>query len=222
MNTVRRIAKNTIFMLTGEIVGKCFTLLFIAIVARYLHAEGFGLLSFAIAFVAIFGIFSDIGFYELTVRDGARNRELIGKYAGNVLILKSIILTIIYALMCLSIEIVNREASTLVYILGLSIIFDSFSMVFNSVFQAFERLEFISFGKILRNALLIFGGLLVISRGGGITEIAYLYIISSFALLIYNLLISLRLVKIKLEFDFKLWHRIIREGFPFWASEVLP
>jgi len=67
MSTVRRIAKNTLFWPFGEIVGKILSLTFVIYAAKYLHAEGYGILSFALAFTGI-GILSDIGFYELIVR----------------------------------------------------------------------------------------------------------------------------------------------------------
>jgi len=37
--------------------------------ARYLGAEGFGILSFALAFTGIFGVFADLGLRQLTVRE---------------------------------------------------------------------------------------------------------------------------------------------------------
>jgi len=65
MSTVRRIAKNTLVWFFGDIVGKILSLAFVVYAARYLHAEGYGILSFALAFTGMFGILSDIGFYEL-------------------------------------------------------------------------------------------------------------------------------------------------------------
>jgi len=66
MSTVRRIAKNTLVWFFGDIVGKILSLVFVIYAARYLHAEGYG--SFALAFTGMFGILSDIGFYELILR----------------------------------------------------------------------------------------------------------------------------------------------------------
>ena len=68
MSTVRKVAKNTLVWPFGEIIGKILSLAFVIYAARYLHAEGYGILSFALAFTGMFGILSDIGFYELIVR----------------------------------------------------------------------------------------------------------------------------------------------------------
>ena len=46
--------------------------------ARYLGAEGFGILSFALAFTGIFGVFADLGLRQLTVRAVARDKTQAG------------------------------------------------------------------------------------------------------------------------------------------------
>ena len=76
MSTVRRVAKNTLVWFFGDIVGRILSLAFVIYAARHLHAEGYGILSFALAFTGMFGILSDIGFYELIVRGVARDNFL--------------------------------------------------------------------------------------------------------------------------------------------------
>jgi len=60
MNTVQRIAKNTGVLLFAQIASYILGFFFIMYTARYLGAAGFGILSFAIAFTGIFGVFSTI------------------------------------------------------------------------------------------------------------------------------------------------------------------
>jgi len=52
--------------------------------ARYLGKEGFGTLSFALAFTSILGLFADLGLDPLTIREVARNKALVNKYTGNI------------------------------------------------------------------------------------------------------------------------------------------
>jgi O-antigen/teichoic acid export membrane protein len=56
MNTVQRIAKNTAVLLLSQIASYILGFFFIMYTARYLGAEGFGILSFALAFTGIFGV----------------------------------------------------------------------------------------------------------------------------------------------------------------------
>ena len=56
--------------------------------ARYLGPERYGIISFALAFTAIFGVLTDLGLSQLTVREVARKKNLAEKYFGNILIAK--------------------------------------------------------------------------------------------------------------------------------------
>ena len=73
MNTIQRIAKNTGVLLVSRIASYTIGFFFIMYTARYLGAAGFGILSFALAFTGIFGVFSDLGLRQLTERDVASN-----------------------------------------------------------------------------------------------------------------------------------------------------
>ena len=95
MNTIQRIAKNTIVLGISQVTSSLLGFLFIMYTARYLGAEGFGILSFALAFTGIFGIFPDLGLGQLTVREVARDKSLASKYLGNIAVIK-VILAIIF------------------------------------------------------------------------------------------------------------------------------
>ncbi len=224
MSSISRIAKNTAVMIIGEITGKVLSLIFVIYVARYLQAEGFGTLSFALAFAGMFHIFSDIGFYELTVREVARDKRLAGKFVGNVMIIKAILVAIVFGLMCLTINAMGYPHRTviIVYIVGLSIVFDAFSVISNAIFQAFERLEFITIGTVLRGLLLVVGGIVAVKYSWGILAFALLYLLASLVVLVYSLsLMIAKFAKPKFEVDLDFWKFLLREGVPFWASAVL-
>ena len=223
MNTARRIAKNTLVMIIGDIAGKILTLIYIIYAARYFQAEGFGTLSFALAFTAMFGIFSDIGFYELIVIEVARRKQLARKYIGYVTPLKVVVVTLVFGVMCLIVNLMGYSTQTvkIVYIIGLSVVFDAFSAVSNATFQAFEKMEYISIGKILKNSLLLVGVFFIIWRRLGLISFAYVYLLSSIALLVYSIVITAKLfVRPKLEIDSKFWKWLLKRGAPFWASGV--
>ena len=223
MSTVRRVAKNTLVWLFGDIGGKILSLLFVIYAARYLHAEGYGTLSFALAFTGMFGMLSDIGFYELMVREIARDKSAAGKYIGNVIMLKFFLVAAMLGLICIAINAMNYPALTvkLVYILGASIAIDAFSMTFHATFHAFERMEFISIGKILKNVILLTGAVVITYEGLGILAFAYLYLIGSLFLLAYSFtLVAIKFVKPRFELDKGFCKWLIKEGLPFWASFV--
>ena len=55
--------------------------------ARYLGAEGYGILSLALSITGIFGILADLGLNTLMVREVARNKELADTYISNTFLM---------------------------------------------------------------------------------------------------------------------------------------
>jgi len=68
-------------LLASQIASYIIGFFFIMHTARYLGAAGFGILSFALAFTGIFGVFSDLGLSTLTIREVARDKSLASKYS---------------------------------------------------------------------------------------------------------------------------------------------
>jgi len=223
MNTVQRIAKNTGVLFTSQVISKLLGFFFIMYTARYLGAEGFGILSFALAFTGIFGIFSDLGLRPLTVREVARDKSLASKYLGNITVMKLILVVITYGLIALTINLLDYPEQTIkvVYLIALSIIFNAFSQMFYSIFQACEKMEYQSLGQILNSALMLSGALFAISQGLSVIFFAYIYFLVSGVVLGYNFVISTwKFVKPKVEVDWSFWKPTIKRALPFAISGI--
>ena len=159
MNTVQRIAKNTAVLLAATIISKVLGFFYVMYTARYLGEEGFGILSFALAFTGIFGVFSDLGLGSLTVREVARDKSLAKKYLDNISVIKAILVAITFALIAMVINLLGYPEQTIkvVYLISLSVIFNSFTEMFYSIFRAFEKMEYSSLGQILNSILMLVG-----------------------------------------------------------------
>lgn len=157
MSTVRRIAKNTTVILLADVVSYLLGLFFVIYTARYLGAGGFGILSFALAFTGIFSLFADLGMSRLAIREVARDKSLARKYVGNISVIKIILVSTTFGLIALAINLLGYPDQTIkvVYLVGLSVVFYAFTGMFYSIFQAFERMEFVSIGNILNSLLLL-------------------------------------------------------------------
>ena len=77
MNAVQRIAKNTAALFTAHFVVSILGLVLSIFIARNLGDVIFGKYSFALAFTAIFAVFSDLGYNTLLIREVARDKSLI-------------------------------------------------------------------------------------------------------------------------------------------------
>lgn len=224
MNTVQRIAKNTGVLLSSQITSYTLGFFYIMYTVRYLGAEGFGILSFALAFASIIGVLADLGLSTLTVREVAREKSLAGKYLGNIAAMKVIFVVITYGLIALVINMLGYPELTIkvVYLIALSVSFNSFTNMFYSIFQAYEKLEYRSLGNILNSVLLLLGSLIAITQGLSITWFAYINVIASFLTLGYAFFVcGWKFITPKLEIDLIFWKPTIKEALPFFLSAAV-
>lgn len=223
MNTVRRIAKNTLVLFVAQIVSMGLGFFYILYTARYLGTEGFGVLSFALAFTGIFGVFADFGLNTLTTREVARNQSLAGKYLGNIAVMKVVLAIVTFCLIALAINFLGYQEQTIkvVYLVALSIIFTAFIGMFNSIFQAYEKMEYISVGRVLSSILMLAGALIAIKQGYSVVGFASIYFVVSAIALGYSFVVCLwKFVFPKIEIDLEFWKPTIKEALPFFLAAV--
>jgi len=223
VNTIQRIAKNTIFLASSNIIGFVFSFFFLVYTTRYLGTERYGLLSFAIAFASITIFLADIGISSVIVRDVARDRSKTAIYIGNSILMK-VVLAAITLLSTAAIGFaLGYPFSTMkvVMVILLSLIVVSFSGIISSVVSAYEIMEYISIGTVIYNLIMLTFALLAISSGVDVYGFAYVYLFSSFISLGYFALVALRkLPRPRWDIDISLWKYMIKEAIPFGLSSV--
>jgi O-antigen/teichoic acid export membrane protein len=223
MNVAQRILKNTGILSVAQIISYVLVFFYTIYIARYLGAEGFGILSFAIAIVGIFTILTDLGISTLTVRDVARDRSLGPKYLGNGLVIKVILAVVSFGLIALAVNLLNypSETITVVYFIALSTIFGSIASFIFSIFQAHEKMEFQGLGQIL-NAVLMFSGVFIaIAMSLDVVGFSFVYFITSLISLIYSLLIYIWKFSLPpVEVDRVFWGKLLKGAIPFGITGI--
>jgi len=223
LNTIRAIAKNTAVLLVGQVIGIVLTYSYTIYTARYLRAEGFGILSFAIAFAGIICLLSDLGLSILTTREVSRNNMLAGKYIGNILLIKIILAIITLGFTAIVINLLGYPFKTVlvVYVITCSTMLTSFTGAFNSIFQAFQKMEYISFGTILSSVLMFTGTLFAVSKNFDLILFSSIYLLVNLIIFGYCLYICIQKFFLpKLEFDLPFWKKLLKESIPFWMTGV--
>lgn len=191
--------------------------------ARYLGAEGFGILSFALAFAGIFGVFTDIGLRNLTVREVAREKSLAGKYLGNIVVMKIFLSIITIGLIVITINLLGYPLQTIkiVYLISLSVVFGAFSGMFYSIFQAYEKMEYQSLGQILSSVLMLAAALFAISEKFDVIGFASIYFAVSAIILGYSFVVcAWKFVLPKMEIDWDFWKATMKEALPFGLTGI--
>lgn len=218
MNNIQRITKNVFSLSIAQIVSIFLGLLYTMLMARYLGAEGFGILNFALAYTGVLSIFSEMGFSQVIVREVARDKSLAEKYISNAILLKLILSVPTMFLIIEGVNLFDNSYNNekIVIIIGVSMIIGTFNSIFYSIYQAFEKIEFQSFGQILNNSLLYIGTLVIINYNYKTTAFASLFLLTSIINLIYNLsIVSLKFVRPTLKYEYLFWKKLLKEAIPF-------
>lgn len=217
MTTINRVARNTTLLFSSTILSYIFVFFATMYTARYLGAEGFGILSFALAFSGILTVFMDLGMSTLAVREVARKKSLGKKYIGNITIIKLILSVLTFGFMFVFVTVADypQQVSNVVYIITFSTIITSYNTMFYSIFQAYEKIEYQSLGIIINSSLMLALVLILIYYGFNLIDFASAYIIVNLICFFYCVLIcSWKFFVPKIEVDLSFWKPTIVAAFP--------
>lgn len=220
----QRIIKNTVFLLVSDIVSKGLMFFQMMFIARYLGASGLGIIAFAAAFTGLFIVISDMGLGTLTTRDVARDKSLAGRYLNSVLSLRLLLVAVTFGAMVLTVNLMGYSGQTLmvVYIVGAGAAIACLAEVFLSLFRAFEKMEYVSIGRIIYAAAVLGGVFLVIQLNLGIIWIALAFLLADILLLGYSLRVCVtKFRRPKLNVQFSFWKRLLTEGWPIGLFSVV-
>jgi len=229
MSTVQRIARNTGLLFIAQILTYVIGFFSVAFLARYLGAANYGIISFAMAFTAIFAVLGDIGLSYLMMREVARDKSLASKYILNIGVMKIVLVSITFGLIALTANLMGypHQTITIVYVIGLYAIFNSFISMFYSIFQAHERMEYISVAQVLNSALILAGIVLAVEHNQSIAVFAWIYFLAAAAILVYCVIImrwkfpdSLLWPPRRTDWDWGFCKQTMKQAWPFALSSI--
>ncbi|MBE8539373.1 oligosaccharide flippase family protein [Geoglobus acetivorans] len=223
MTTVRRVAKNIIALASAELITKFLMFILIVLIARYLGDVGYGKYSFAMAFTSFFLILSDLGLSTLTIREVAREKELAGKYLGNLSLVKLVLSVVSFLLLVVIINLMDYPYDTklAVYIAGAYVVVSSFTQFFISFFRAFERMEYETLVRVFEKIIAFILVVCLIYLGYGLIEIMLAYLVSGiFSFLIGGLIVLRKFAMPEFKVDVSFLKHAIKEALPFGLTAV--
>ena len=218
MNTIQKISKNIGLVFISQILTYVLAFFTVIYTARYLGAGGFGILSLALSIGAIFGVFVDMGLNTLIVREIARDKSLSGKYIINSFLMKILLSFLTFGLVVLTVQAIGYDQleSIVIYLITISVIISSFYTLLNAIFQANEKMEYLSLANIINSTILLAGTIIGIYLGLSIIYFAVVYILTSIVVLIFSAFVYKKEFSgISLEIDFDFWKPTIKESWSF-------
>lgn len=221
MSKVELIAENTAFLLVGKLASKLISLFSVILIARYLGEADYGKYSFVFAFVSFFSIISELGVYQIVLRDIPRSPERTGKLIGNAIIIKIILSVLAYILAVFIINIMGYPQETIiaVQIAAVSLLIDIFN-IYGVVYEANLKMKYSVFFFFVGHVLMLGLILLITYFDFGLNLVILATMagtaIQNFLTYIY----STKYVKVKFKIDLSVCKNLIKESLPLALSSV--
>jgi len=219
----RRIARNTTMLALADGMNKLMLFAFFLVAARHLGVQQFGILSFAIAFVTMLSVLTDLGLGTVTVREIARDRSVARQIVSTAVTIKLIASLLVMGLIAAGVRLLGYPGSTslIVCVCGLFAVASAFAQYFGLVFQGFERMEFTALGRVVQTLVLI-AGALVLSRGPASTfRYATLYAIAGLVSAGFSYLVcAIAFVRPYVSMDLAEWRRAISPALPVGIASM--
>lgn len=214
---IQRVAKNTFFLFLAQVGVKVVNFFYLIFLARTLLVTGFGQYVFAVTFLYFFAALAEFGLDRLVLRDVSRFPEKKQSYLSNTLGLRLILAIIAYFLAGFSVKIFGYSQANFlnVLVIGFSLLPQTFSQAYTSLFNSQERMGFsAAINFLIAFFTAIIGFFLVKSYGlSGALIASTLGLSLAFLWVIY---FGKKLkVKFIFQFDFKFWRRLLIQAWPF-------
>lgn len=223
MTTIRRIAKNVVFLFCGDAIAAALGILLVVFLARYLGAAEYGKYAFAVAFTSLFLILADLGLSSLSIREIARDGRKSAEYLTTVSIIKIALSAAMMGLIAIVINFLDYPGDTVmvVYIIGLMHIFNSFSVFVRSIFRAFEKMEYDAATRIAERLLVVGSAIAMLVLGYDLKAVVIVMLIAqSFAFLFTLIVCIARFTRPQLHFDLKLARYMVKTALPIAIASV--
>lgn len=219
------IAKNTFWLFFGQIISRLIKAALVIYAARILGVEGYGLFSFALSYIMILAIFSDIGITPLLVREMSKNAnpQVRQKYLSTSFYLKLGLLALFILLVFVGSQIAPREEIVpLLWILLFMMAFDILKGVFSGLAQSLEKMEIQALSEIAVTFFTTASGLIFLIFFPSPENLCFAYAIGAAAGFFILLLIFRRhLGEIFSNFDFELAKKILTWAWPFAFGSLI-
>jgi O-antigen/teichoic acid export membrane protein len=221
MSRKANVVWNSVLLTASEAMGRLMRMFLVIAAARILGADEYGKFAFALVFPLLFQILADLGIHQLLIREIARDTNKARVYLANALFLKLFLslFTLITIVVAANITGKPHRELVVVYIMAGTTILNSFSELFKSVFQAFQRMAYDAVSTVFTGLATTLLGIGILAAGGGIAELAWIYLLVSLLNLIYCVVaVAVKFSPITVRADIPQIKFLIREGYPFGVS----
>jgi len=216
MSGSRTVIKNTGAMLLGTVVRMSASFILVIFIGRKLGPTGMGEFSIILTLFWIFQTMASMGIQPLIIREVAKDRKKTGIILTNASILSCLVSLFMAGAMIgfghlMGYSMAIQQASLW---MGAALIIATISLVFQSVFIAWEKAELVLISMTWENIIRMSAGIFVLFKGGGVVEIAGVFALASLVNLAVNVWLTIKkITDLHLKTDIKVC---------FWLARLIP
>ena len=155
-----KVAYNTGIQLTGRLINMVISLVTVAILARYLGIEGFGLFTIILTFVGVVGILGDLGLGTQLIKEatkpGADLAKVTSEFIGIRVVTATLLSVFGFTLAWVLYGVVNPYPATTLLGIGLGLVgvwFNHLASILTSILQVRLKLYLISASDVLARSV---------------------------------------------------------------------
>lgn len=224
MTYTKKVAFNTLVQIISRIILVGTSLVTVGILTRHLGVENFGRYTTALAFTAFFGIFADMGFFYILVRELSISRRGGDKIIANVNSIRTLVAIASYSIgfgiawLVPGYDILTRLA---IGVAAGATFWQTIQNTLTAVFQINFRMDKAAlcdlFGRLSSLGIIIY----LVNINAGLLTIMLAYLIGNFLNFALAYILARKYNKIYFAFDFLYWKELIVKTVPMGLAIVL-
>lgn len=217
----QRVFKNAVALLIGQPITWMLTLVFTVMVPRNVGPIEWGEWTIAQSLGQLSSVLFDLGMNTVLVKAISRRPEQAQSQIGAVMTAR-LILAPLMMLTMLGFSLAvgySQHTQILIALAALSFGFASITATAASALQGFERMHLSAFASVLTGMILTTGAVVMVKiLALGVISICALAVCSQIIGGVPILVWLNRQVQVRPTLDWRLVHKLVREGMPYWAS----
>ena len=222
MALAKKLAKNFVIQLTGNILGQAFFFLGLVHLARVLGPAGFGIWNFAQAWLLYLFRAGDLGLEIYGIREISRVPATTRQLLSEIVIIRFGLACILFGITMIAsaVHLLPVESARLVVLFSLAVL--PMAFIVEWVFEAHQELVLVSIARVVKGIIFALGVYILVKSSAGIELSVAAYNISLLLPIVVVFAISVSRFGFSLSAgSFKDRIQILRTAFPIGAASIL-
>ncbi len=219
----KTIFKNTFYLTLAEVITRFLNLAIFIYAARILGDAEYGKFVFALSFTSIAVIFTDLGLFDITVREFSRKREEEKQYPA-ILSLKIILSIGVFVLIFISSFFISSDpiVQRIIWLLGIFLLISGFLNILFAFLRARQKMQYEAVAKIFQIVLIAILSFVILFVAPSAENLSYVYLIANLIVLILALVLFHYLIQfIRLSFNKAIWKKFLKLSWPLSLGFVM-